>query len=561
MMGIMSRFSPASFRPPFFNAKNWGGLLALTALLATGCDTMPEAQRSGAPVSLWNTETGDSDAPGIQQTGKLKIALLVPLSGPHARLGFQLRDAATLALFEANDETVELLPKDTRGTRDGAVEAAERAVSDGAQIILGPLFSQAVEAIKPTLRAANIQAIAFSNNRAVAGGPVFLIGNHPETQVTALSAHLQQSDRRRVALIGPDTGYLRIIRDRLVQTDKAGQIKLVDVRLYRAGDDYTAISKHVKALTKYTQRSRALRKLVGSFKRAYETNTDPDQALQVAMKKASQLSGKAVISKASFQPGQKTDQTASLNPNEPDYRTATAELLAIYQRKRKASKTPHRAMADTLADFENRETLGPLDVDSILLPVGGKTLLVLAPMFAYFNATMPQVRLIGTSIWDSGTVERKRDLIGSQYVTPLSPDWPAFQSRFDEAFGYKPSGLATTAFDAVVVVTTARKDANSEPLDAAFITRERGFIGVNGPFRFLADGSNEKRLYIVELRASGRKHLTAWSPADNGIPASAVGEDAEQKIQPGSAAPPPAVTPVRPEAPVSYKRSADSLGG
>ncbi len=561
MMGIRTKFSPASPRAISRGRKSWGFLLALTALLVNGCDTLPDAGRSGAPVSLWNSGPGDDNAPGFQQTGKLKIALLVPLSGPHARLGAQLRDAATLALFDNNDDAVELLPRDTKGTRDGAVEAAERAIADGAQIVLGPLFSQSAEAIKPTLRAANIQAIAFSNNRAVAGGPVFLIGNHPETQLTALSAHLKQAGRRRVALFGPDTRYLRIIRDRLVQTDKAGQINLVDVRLYRDGDDYTAISKHVEALTKYKQRAKALQKLVMPIKRAYESNEDPDRALQVAMRKLSHLPERAVISKASFQPGYDADQPPSSRPSEPDYGTAVTDLLVIYYQKLQVSKTPHQAMTAALAEFEHRETLGTIEVDSILLPVGGKALLVLAPMFEYFNATMPEVQLFGTGIWDSADIERKRDLFGSQYVTPLSPDWPAFQTRYEEVFGYKPRELAAAAFDAITVVTTARKDENAEPLDAAFIAREQGFTGVNGPFRFLADGSNEKRLYIVELRAPGREYLAAWSPTDDAIPANALGEDAEQKIQPVPTAPSPAAKPMRPETPMSYKRSADSIGG
>ncbi len=543
-----------------YQRKSWALLLAFTALLATGCDTVPDTRQSDAPVSLWNSDPGDSVPPGFQQNGKLKIALLVPLSGPHARLGVQLRDAGILALFDHDEESIVILPKDTKGTTGGAIEAAESAVSEGVQIVLGPLFSQSVEAIKPTLRAANIQAIAFSNNRAVAGDPVFLIGNLPDTQITALSAHLRQTDRRRVALIGPDTGYLRLIRDRLVQTDKAGQIKLVDVRLYRDSDDYTAISKHVEAITKYKQRKKALQNIVAPIKRAYETFDDPQRAMQVAMQKTSRLSERATINQASYQPGSNSDPLRPSRPSAPDYGSAIADLLVIYNQKLRVSKTPHQAMAAALAEFEHRETLGPIEVDSIVLPVGGKALLVLAPMFEYFNATLPEVQLLGTSIWDSGGIEGKRDLIGSKFVTPLSSDWSAFQTRFNEVFGYKPGALAAAAFDAVTVVTTARNNEAAEPLDTAFITREQGFTGLNGPFRFLADGSNEKRLYIVEMRASGREYLSTWSPADEAMPTNALGEDAEQKIQPFRT-PPSETAPLQQEAPVSLKRSADTIGG
>ena len=73
-----------------------------------------------------------------------RIAILLPLTGTHAKLGNALLNASKLALFHFHNKDFELLPQDTRGTPSGAAEAARMAVSDGASLILGPLFSDAV---------------------------------------------------------------------------------------------------------------------------------------------------------------------------------------------------------------------------------------------------------------------------------------------------------------------------------------------------------------------------------------------------------------------------------
>ena len=60
-----------------------------------------------------------------------------------------LKQAAELALFDFDNPNVSLIPKDTKGTADGAHLAAESALQDGAELIIGPLFAQEVAAAAP----------------------------------------------------------------------------------------------------------------------------------------------------------------------------------------------------------------------------------------------------------------------------------------------------------------------------------------------------------------------------------------------------------------------------
>jgi branched-chain amino acid transport system substrate-binding protein len=105
-------------------------------------------------------------------TDTVRVGLLLPLSGRNAAIGKALLNAAQLAMFDFADRRLELLPIDTRGTPTGAQAAAQTAIGDGAQVILGPLLAGSVQAAAPAARAAHVPVIAFSSDRRVGGGGV-----------------------------------------------------------------------------------------------------------------------------------------------------------------------------------------------------------------------------------------------------------------------------------------------------------------------------------------------------------------------------------------------------
>ena len=65
-----------------------------------------------------------------------------------------MRNAADMALAEFNAPNVQLLVKDDAGSAEGARQAAQQALNEGAEIILGPLFAQSVTLVGQVARAA-----------------------------------------------------------------------------------------------------------------------------------------------------------------------------------------------------------------------------------------------------------------------------------------------------------------------------------------------------------------------------------------------------------------------
>ncbi|MBM3517899.1 MAG: penicillin-binding protein activator, partial [Alphaproteobacteria bacterium] len=150
---------------------------------------------------------GAAELRAPEEAASAAVALLLPLTGARAELGAALLDAAQLALFDLADDRLVLRPYDTGDTAPGAAAAAERALAEGAMLILGPVFSAATMAAAEPARARGVSLIAFSNDRSAAGPGVFLMGFSPDQQVARVLHFARERGLRRIAALVPQTGY------------------------------------------------------------------------------------------------------------------------------------------------------------------------------------------------------------------------------------------------------------------------------------------------------------------------------------------------------------------
>jgi len=173
------------------------------------------------------------------------VALLVPLSGANAELGQAMLDAAELALFEASDDRLTLLPRDTGGTAEGAANAARAVVGEGARLILGPLLAAEVQAVKPLARDAHLNIIAFSTVTELAGGNTFLIGFLPRQEVVREVGQARDRGVTRFAALAPDSPYGHLMADALRDVASASGATTTRVEFYdpRAGDTAPAVQR------------------------------------------------------------------------------------------------------------------------------------------------------------------------------------------------------------------------------------------------------------------------------------------------------------------------------
>ena len=140
----------------------------------------------------------------------VRVGLLLPFTADSKavqRVASSMFDAAQLAAFEAGDERFLLIPKDTKGTPDGAASAARSALADGAEILLGPLFAESVVAATPVAQAVGAPMIAFSSDVQSGGDGVYLLSFPPEIEIARVTDYAMQKGISRFGLLAPATDY------------------------------------------------------------------------------------------------------------------------------------------------------------------------------------------------------------------------------------------------------------------------------------------------------------------------------------------------------------------
>ncbi|RTL53913.1 MAG: penicillin-binding protein activator [Bradyrhizobiaceae bacterium] len=191
--------------------------LFLGAPLLAGCAGLSSQFGSG-----FGTGSGSEQPPGpagpAQQavavgSGQVKVGLILPLSGAGNAgvAGNSMKNAAELALAEFHNPDLQLLIKDDAGTSNGAQQAAQQALDEGSEIILGPLFGLSVPAVAQLARSRNISVIAFSTDSSVAGRGVFLLSFLPESDVNRIVDYAASTGKRSFAALLPENAYGNVV--------------------------------------------------------------------------------------------------------------------------------------------------------------------------------------------------------------------------------------------------------------------------------------------------------------------------------------------------------------
>ena len=329
-------------------------------------------------------------------TGQIRIGLILPLSAQgNARVAAQsMKNAAEMALAEFKNPNIQLLVKDDGGTPQGAQAGAQQAINEGVEIIIGPLFADAVRAVGVVARARNIPVIAFSTDVSVATRGVYLLSFLPETDVKRIVEYSISRGKRSFAALIPDSAYGGVVEAAFQQ------------EVARRGGRILTLEKY------------------------------------------------------------------PLDPNR------MAE--------------PVRRVAQAAAQ-----------VDSIFIPDGADAVPQVVRALAGAGVNLKRVQLLGTGLWDDQRIFSDKSLEGGWYAAPESAGFRNFAQRYRARFGQEPVRTATLAYDAVALVAALVKTQGAARFSEQVLTNSSGFAGIDGVFRFHADGTNDRGLAVLRVTPSG----------------------------------------------------------
>jgi ABC-type branched-subunit amino acid transport system substrate-binding protein len=176
--------------------------LAAIAFLLGACTESPKPTTAPPPVPAGPLAGSPTTA-----SGKARIALLLPLSGRSAPVGHAMQQAAEMALFDTGAKDIALAAYDSGESGEQAIQAYNKARTDGVALILGPLFGASASALGPVRRTDGVNIIAFSNDESVAQPGLWVMGIAAPPQVRRVVDYSVSQGIKRFAVMAPRTTY------------------------------------------------------------------------------------------------------------------------------------------------------------------------------------------------------------------------------------------------------------------------------------------------------------------------------------------------------------------
>jgi len=406
-------------------------------------------------------------------SGPLRVAVLVPLTGDFAPIGQQLVNAAAIALFEDQQTPFELVPFDTRGTPAGAAAAAAAAAQEQADLVIGPLFGRHVAHAPQALAGSQAAMLTFTNDTALAGGKVFVLGVSVESQIERLALALAQAEKRRLLLLGPEGEYTARALASVQALAATGQLALVRSATFAPDADFNSIAEQVRLLTDYDRRRGAWRAYEGRIVQQVRQSQNPPALLR---------------------------SEAARFPEDSIRQRMLTGMAAIYDQH--ISRGRNQALAEVISRIEGVDAMPADDFDAVLLPFGNESLVAVGSMLDLYNAGLPFAQVAGTSVWQQAELSREPSFHGAWYTgldrVALEPFLLAYRSQYLE----EPDPIAVLGYYAARVAAAAA-DRQTRPVTPAFVQAPQGFQGLGGPVRFGSDNRMQAPLEVFEVTPDG----------------------------------------------------------
>ncbi len=156
-------------------------------------------------------------------------------------------------------------------------------------------------------------------------------------------------------------------------------------------------------------------------------------------------------------------------------------------------------------------TIAKGSADAVMIAQGGSVLRAIAPSLAFNGLDPAKVKLLGTGLWDDASVVKEQTLTGGWFAAPEPNADEAFNEKYRATYGAAPPQLASLAYDAVTLVALLSTGTPYHRFTNAALMDPNGFGGVNGIFRFNADGTSERGLAVLEVQPDGF-HVVSPAP-------------------------------------------------
>ena len=201
----------------------------------------------------------------ISADEKIKIGLIVPLSGEYKEIGDSILKATRLAINKIDDNKIKIIPKDTRADPKVTLKVSKELQEQGIKIIIGPVFNKNLAYLKDLKE---VTFLSLSNTNTNNPNNVINGGINAISQIKAIKKFQEFNNLERSILLIPNSNFRSEIEDAVVKT----KIKLKDKFVYDT--DPTILTSQIEKLTRYKIRKQNLKDEIKRLENSDEANKE-----------------------------------------------------------------------------------------------------------------------------------------------------------------------------------------------------------------------------------------------------------------------------------------------
>ena len=194
---------------------------------------------------------------------KIKIGLIVPLSGEYSLIGESILKSTRLAINKINDNKIEIFPRDTKSNPLQTLEVSKELHRLGINVIIGPVFNENVELLN---QLDEVTFISFTNKINQNPKNVISSGVNAISQIKTIKRFQSKLGLERSIFLIPNSNYKNELEKAIEET----KIKLKDKFVYDI--DPTILTGQIEKLTRYKQRKENLLAEIKKVENSEETN-------------------------------------------------------------------------------------------------------------------------------------------------------------------------------------------------------------------------------------------------------------------------------------------------
>jgi len=196
---------------------------------------------------------------------KIKIGLLIPLTGKNSEIGQSIIKSTLLAVNKINNSSIEIIPRDTRSSPTETLRAAKELEKLGIKIIIGPLFNENQAYLNELKKVTFISLTNKSDNKSK---NIINAGINATSQLNGIKKFIELNGIKKTIFLTPDVDY----RNEIEKAIDNSKIKILGNYVYKT--DPTKLTNQIEEITNYKQRKQNLEDEIVRLEKSNQSNKE-----------------------------------------------------------------------------------------------------------------------------------------------------------------------------------------------------------------------------------------------------------------------------------------------